>query len=674
MAGVATRACGLAAKLYRSLSADVSESTFDRLHDGVLELVQDARSDARALAERHILSELSECIGKTNAGKVELKTSPAPKATDVGPYVDNAVATARTMVDAATQSGADASEAFQRADYHAQAIIRSEATVAYQHAREALAESLASMPAEDAEALGFQVASSDADLRAFVDVQTRADGDATKWIPIIGERWDARADACSRCASAHAEVRPIGFSFSQPGPTVHTSCQCVRTLWAVMVPWDSEDRAHAMSREHTSAAATNSTAAQTATDPNPMQAATDDGIARFTVAIASRAAGDGEGEPADGEDSGPRVIRDCVISSESIDSHCSILRAAGCDLSRYEQNPLLCWNHPLSSWTKEAEPEDILGHCVVRKGKNKQTLADLYFDPEDVNPKAERVYRQCVNKTIRMLSVGMRPLKWHYESQGEGQRDLLIIDEWMLLEISVTPIGSNPDAMMPRATDLRSRCPPLPPAQPAPAAPPPPPVETDRTATNTSEPSAVPAQVPACASTHNKESLMDKAILEVLGCKADAPETEVLATATRMRDQVAAFIALSGADSFDASVGIFRGWQASTAKVAELDKQIADIRAAELTRERTELIAKGVSDLKITPAEVDGWVKDAAIETLRSFVATAPARAAAAPTPQPAPASGVELTDEDRKMIAASGMTEAAYIAAKRELDGKAGA
>lgn len=668
MAGVATKACGAAEKLYRSLSSDVQESTFDRLHDGVLELVQGARSDARDLAGLHINAELAAVIGKTNADKIVLKTSPAPKATDVGPFIDNAVSTARTMVDAAAQSGADASVAFQRADYHAQAIIRSEATVAYQAAREALAGSLASMPADEAEALGFQCADSEADLRAFSDVQTRADGDTGKWIPIIGERWDARAAACTRCASAHGELRPIGFSFSQPGPTVHTSCACVRTLWAVLVPWASEDRAHAMSRKNHERSESSSA---------DIAAAADGGIAWVFYPLATRAMGeDDTGDGADGGDAAPHVIRNCVISSEAIDSHCSILRAAGCDLSRYNENPLLCWNHPLSSWTKDPEPEDILGRCEVRKGKSKQTVADLYFDSEEVNPKAERVYRQCMAKTIRMLSVGMRPLKYHYESQGENQRDLLIVDEWMLLEVSITPLGSNPDAMMPRGMDLRSICPPPPPpAQPAPAAPPPPPVDTDRGADNKSEVPAVPAEVDACASTHNNvRSLMDKTILEVLGCKADAPETEVLATATRMRDQVAAFIALSGADSFDASLGIFRGWQASTAKVAELDKQIADTRAAELTRERTDLIARGVSDLKITPAEVDGWVKDASIETLRSFVATAPSRAAAAPTPQPAPATGMELTPEDEVMIAKSGMDRGKYIETKRALDGKVGA
>ena len=161
---------------------------------------------------------------------------------------------------------------------------------------------------------------------------------------------------------------------------------------------------------------------------------------------------------------------------------------------------------------------------------------------------------------------------------------------------------------------------------------------------------------------------MDKAILEALGLSAEAPETEVLASATRMRDQNAAFLALSGVDSPDAAMGVIRAWQASAARVPELEASVEATRAAEAKRERDSVIERAVADMKLTPAEVDGWVKEASIETLRAFLATAPARAKSEPTPQAAPADGIELTAEDRTLMAKLGIDEKTYSEHKRSL------
>ncbi len=629
LSALATDADDKAARLYRSLAADLDDKTFERLHDDVTALVQAVREDARDLAGEHFAAELEAVIGKND---IELETSKSPKPTDVGRFVDNAVYTARVMVSQAADAGGDKVEAFVRAAYHAQAIIDSESTVAYKRARDALNNSLASIPEEEAEALGFTVATEQSELRAVENIDTRADGD---WIAVVGERWDARSDACPRCASVHGQIRPFGFPFSEPGPTVHARCQCIRTIWAVAIPWDSDKRASKMKKN----------------TPQPQS-----DVAYLFSPIAVRAMG--EEEP---EENGPLVIRGCIASTESVDSHGSVIKSKGWDLRRYESNPLLLWNHALSSWNKDAEPCDILGRADA-KVKSKQLVCDLYFDGEDINEKAAQVYRQCKAGTIRMLSVGFRPRKYHYEAQGEGQNDLLVIDEAELIEISVVPAGSNPDAFLPR--DLRAMCPPPPPVAPAP----PPPVEERSEPT----PPAAAEPCPACTNASTPQpmerSIMDKAILEALGLSAEAPETEALASATRMREQIAAFVSLTGADSNDAAMGVIRAWQASAARVPELEAAVEATRAAEAKRERDSVIERAVSDMKLTPAEVDGWVKEASIETLRAFLATAPARAKSEPTPQAAPADGIELTAEDRTLMAKLGIDEKTYSEHKRSL------
>jgi len=594
------------------------------LHDGLTLIVHGVRTSARTLARKHFRAELAAIIGEENANQITLHGGKSPAETDVGRYIDNAVQTARVMVSQATLDEADVAEACRRADYHAQAIVDSETTVAYRVARVALSHELAAIPDDEAEALGFALAQESSDLRALDGIETRADDD--RWIAIVGERWDARADACPRCASVHGEIRPFGVSFSEAGPTVHARCQCIRSLWAVPVPIKGKRAIEMKSHRKQNSAVGD--------------------VAWFVSSLGTRAIDDDD----DDDDKRPeeeRVIRGCIASTEAIDEHGSTIKANGWDLSRYEQNPILLWNHALSSFAKDAEPEDILGRCAVQMRK-KRLVCDLHFDNEDVNPKAERVYRQCKAGTIRMLSVGFRPLQWHYEKRGENDGDLLVIDKALLLEISVTPIGSNPDAMLPRSMDLRAMCPAL--------------EEREEDV----QPQGA-ATCGACASTTHKENEMDKAILEVLGMSAEATDAEVLATAARMRDQSAAFVSLAGADSTEAAMGVFRAWQASAERAVELETELSAIRAEEAKRERDSVIERGVREMKLCPAELDGWVKDASVEMLRKYLETAPARAKSAPTPQPE-LDDVELTPEDRHFMAKAGIDEKTYRETKRSL------
>jgi HK97 family phage prohead protease len=151
-------------------------------------------------------------------------------------------------------------------------------------------------------------------------------------------------------------------------------------------------------------------------------------------------------------DAGARVVRGAIASDESLDSHGTIIRAAGWDLDRYRKNPVLLWAHKASGMFVSPEPEDVLGTADVNVVDGR-LVANLKFSPEGVNPKADRVFAQMSAGVLRGLSVGFRPREWEYEERGD--EEIMVITRQELAEISVVPIPSNPNTL---ARELRAMC------------------------------------------------------------------------------------------------------------------------------------------------------------------------------------------------------------------------
>lgn len=140
-----------------------------------------------------------------------------------------------------------------------------------------------------------------------------------------------------------------------------------------------------------------------------------------------------------------------VISSEAVDTWGTVFRMDGWDLSRYQRNPVVLYAHRAHS----DNPDTIIGISEVFREGN-QLIGRITFEPEDINPLAEKVYRKVMNGTLRMASIGANPLDAHWGDDKKGEvRDVLYFDRQELLEWSIVPIGSNPDALK-RSADLIS--------------------------------------------------------------------------------------------------------------------------------------------------------------------------------------------------------------------------
>lgn len=120
-----------------------------------------------------------------------------------------------------------------------------------------------------------------------------------------------------------------------------------------------------------------------------------------------------------------------VISSEAKNSKGFRVRTDGIDISRYQHNPVLLFDH---------DPQKILGNGVELAFSDNKLYGVPAFDTSDTF--AESIYHKVENGTIRMASAGLMPLKWKKDQNGE-----LWLWECYLKEFTVTLFGSNPESL-----------------------------------------------------------------------------------------------------------------------------------------------------------------------------------------------------------------------------------
>lgn len=139
-----------------------------------------------------------------------------------------------------------------------------------------------------------------------------------------------------------------------------------------------------------------------------------------------------------------------VISTETPDTYGTVFKMAGWNLERYQKNPIVAYGHR----TYSENPDMIIGTSEVFIDGN-QLVGRVRFETEDVNPTAEKIWKKVQNGTLRMASIGANPIRGHWGDEKLGEdKELIYFDEQMLLEWSIVPLGSNPDALARQAQTI----------------------------------------------------------------------------------------------------------------------------------------------------------------------------------------------------------------------------
>lgn len=139
-----------------------------------------------------------------------------------------------------------------------------------------------------------------------------------------------------------------------------------------------------------------------------------------------------------------------VISTEAEDTYRTIFEIAGWNLERYNRNPVVIYVHD----TMSSDPDLVIGTSEVRVEGN-ELVATVTFEAAENNPLAEKVFRKVQAGILRMASIGadIHEARWGDFDKGENP-DVLRFTKMDLLEWSIVPVGSNPEALKRSADGL----------------------------------------------------------------------------------------------------------------------------------------------------------------------------------------------------------------------------
>lgn len=125
-----------------------------------------------------------------------------------------------------------------------------------------------------------------------------------------------------------------------------------------------------------------------------------------------------------------------TISTGAVDRDRDTLAVDGWDVADYLKNPVLLWAHDSS------RPPIGKAVAVVKRGS--ALHATFEFVPAEISAFAEEVYQLVKAGFLRAVSVGFMPQEWAFDEERGGFN----FKRQALLEVSVVPVPSNPQALL----------------------------------------------------------------------------------------------------------------------------------------------------------------------------------------------------------------------------------
>lgn len=329
---------------------------------------------------------------------------------------------------------------------------------------------------------------------------------------------------------------------------------------------------------------------------------------------------------------------DYVASTEDIDGHGTIVRQ-NWRLERFKPSGVVLYAHdddelPIGTAT-----------CQVADG---QLRARVKFSTAALNPTAEMVWQNVKAGVIRGISPGFIPHSITCETLND--RQVCVLDDNELYELSITPCPSNMNAMAQMRTRAIAAAPALP---PEPQTPPPPsdgPAVTEEPPIPEVRSMAESTITPPVPTNINTVSIMRAMDLPI-----GSTEQDGIHRATTMRHLEIEVQVMTGISSTSEALGALRAMKADADRCKIVEAELAKLRAERDAQNFEVLLAQGRTDRKLSPAEEtyqrDLFAKDSKegrgeqrVEELRGFLKVKAPTMPSRDVRQPETRSAVALT------------------------------
>ena len=150
-----------------------------------------------------------------------------------------------------------------------------------------------------------------------------------------------------------------------------------------------------------------------------------------------------------------RRMVEFVASTGAVDTYGTVLPPDMWDLARYARNGVVGYQHDIYY---SDDPDNVIGRGEAYTAGG-ELLIRIFFEPAELNPKADKVYRKVLFGSINAVSVGFRataPGHWGRKADGEDP-EVYYYNGQELMEVSVVNVPSNPDAVKRSAAEELAR-------------------------------------------------------------------------------------------------------------------------------------------------------------------------------------------------------------------------
>ena len=144
-----------------------------------------------------------------------------------------------------------------------------------------------------------------------------------------------------------------------------------------------------------------------------------------------------------------------TFSTYSRDRHGTVLNQDNWMLSSFDTNGIAGYMHNVygGDMCNAPDPDDVIGRAIAHieqiDGRN-ALVGEITFEPAEINPKADKIFKKLVFGSLRMVSVGFMEVgegRWGEGDESQrGATPTYYFEGQELLEISVVNIPSNRDA------------------------------------------------------------------------------------------------------------------------------------------------------------------------------------------------------------------------------------